>query len=84
MEKFILNNKIEALIKENKSTPRSAVVLYAKLNKDEEKCGTNCLMTQLLLQGTEKRTSEQLATELDENAILCPFSLSYISTGLSK
>ena len=69
MEKFILNNKIEALIKENKSTPRSAVILYAKLNKDEEKCGTNCLMTQLLLQGTEKRTSEQLATELDENAI---------------
>ena len=52
MEKFILNNKIEALIKENKSTPRSAVILYAKLNKDEEKCGTNCLMTQLLMQGT--------------------------------
>ncbi len=69
MKKIILNNGIEAIIKKNKNTPRTAVVIYVKLNKDEEKCGLYHLLTQLLLQGTKNRTSEELAAELDENAI---------------
>lgn len=69
MNKVILKNKIETIIKTNKNTPRTAIVLYAKLNKDEKKAGLYCLLTQLLLQGTKNRTSEELANELDENAI---------------
>ncbi len=69
MEKYILKNNIEAVIKENNNTPRSAVVLYAELNKDEEKAGINFLMTELMLQGTTSRNSEELADEIDENAI---------------
>lgn len=69
MDKVILKNNIEAIIKTNKNTPRTAIVMYAKLQKDEIKPGLYYLITQLLLQGTKNRTSEELATELDENAI---------------
>lgn len=69
MKKIILSNNIETIIKINKNTPRTAVVTYFKLNSDEKKAGLYCLLTQLLLQGTKHRTSEELANELDENAI---------------
>ena len=69
MTKYTLKNNIETIIKINKNTPRTAIVLYAKLNKDEEKAGLYLLTTQLLLQGTTNRTAEELANELDENAI---------------
>lgn len=69
MEKYTLKNGIETIIKRNNNTPRCAVVLYAKINKDEKKAGLYYLMTQLLFQGTKTRTAEQLATFLDENAI---------------
>lgn len=72
MDKVILKNNISAIIKTNKNTPRTAIVMYAKINQDENKAGLYYLMTQLLLQGTKNRTSEELANELDENAIdLC-------------
>lgn len=69
MKKVTLSNKINAIIKTNKNTPRTAIVLYSKTNKDEKKAGLYYLVTQLLLQGTKNRTSEELANELDENAI---------------
>lgn len=69
MKKITLSNKINAIIKTNKNTPRTAIVLYSKINKDEKKAGLYYLVTQLLLQGTKNRTSEELANELDENAI---------------
>ncbi|MCD7878830.1 MAG: insulinase family protein, partial [Candidatus Gastranaerophilales bacterium] len=69
MEKYTLKNGIKTTIKKNNNTPRAAVVLYAGINNDEKKSGLFYLMTQLLFQGTKNRTSEQLATELDENAI---------------
>ena len=72
MEKYTLKNGINVLVKNNKNTPRVAVVLYAKLNRDEEKAGLYYLLTQLLYQGTITKTSEELANILDENAIdLC-------------
>lgn len=73
MKKITLKNGINTIIKINKNTPRTAVVLYAKLNRDEEKAGLYYLMTQLLFQGTKNRTSEELAQELDENAIELSF-----------
>lgn len=69
MNTIILKNGIKTIIKKNKNTPRIAVVLYIKLNKDEKYAGLYYLMTQLLLQGTTNRTAEELADETDENAI---------------
>ncbi len=69
MEKYTLNNNIEVIIKENINTPRTAIVIYVKLNKQEQKAGINFLMSELLLQGTSSRNAEELANELDENAI---------------
>ncbi len=69
MERYTLKNGIKTIIKRNNNTPRIAVVLYTKLNNDEENAGLYYLLTQLLFQGTKNRTSEQLANELDENAI---------------
>ena len=69
MERCTLNNKIKAIVKRNKNTPRIAIVMYIRLNEDEKYSGLYFLLTQLLLQGTNNRNSEQLAIELDENAI---------------
>ncbi len=69
MEKYTLSNGIKTIIKRNNNTPRTAIVLCFKINKDEHKAGLYYLISQLMLQGTINRTSEQLANELDENAI---------------
>ncbi len=69
MERYTLKNGIKTIIKKNNNTPRTAIVLYTKINNDEEKAGIYYLMSQMLFQGTKNRTSEQLAMELDENAI---------------
>ena len=69
MERYTLKNGIKTIIKKNNNTPRTAVVLYVKLNKDEKKAGLYSLLAQMLFQGTKKRTAEEIANELDENAI---------------
>ena len=69
MEKYTLNNGIKTIVKINKNTPRVAVVMYAKLNKDEPKAGLYYLMAQMFYHGTKTKTAEELATLLDENAI---------------
>ena len=69
MEKYTLKNGIKTIIKRNNNTPKCAVVMYAKINKDEDKAGTYYVMTQLLFQGTKSKNAEQLASLLDENAI---------------
>ena len=69
MERYNLKNGIKTIIKRNNNTPRSTVVMYAKLNSDEKKAGLYYLMTQLLFQGTKTKSAEELASLLDENAI---------------
>ena len=69
MERYTLKNGIKSIIKRNNNTPRTALVLCAKLNKDEEKTGLYYLMVQMLFQGTKTRTSEYLVNELEENGI---------------
>ncbi len=71
MKKLILNNNIPIILKENKNTPRIAVTLYFKINKPEEIPGEYSLLNRLFMQGTKKRTAEQIAQELDENALEC-------------
>lgn len=69
MQEFNLKNNIKAVYKKNENTPRVGISLNFLINEAEKIPGTYCLMSRLLLQGTKNRSSEQLATELDENAI---------------
>jgi len=69
MREFELNNKIKAVYKQNKNTPRVGLSFNFSINEAENLPGIYCLMSRLLLQGTKSRTSEQLSKELEENAI---------------
>ncbi|MGN0014133.1 MAG: M16 family metallopeptidase [Candidatus Gastranaerophilaceae bacterium] len=69
MKKTQLNNGITIISKINKNTPRIAVTFYLCLDKPETKAGVNVLLNRLFLQGTEKRTAEEIAEETEENAI---------------
>lgn len=69
MQEFTLKNNIKAVYRQNKNTPRVGFSFNFSINNAEILAGTYCLMSRLLLQGTKNRTSEQLAQELDENAI---------------
>lgn len=69
MQKIILKNDIPAVIKTNKNTPRIALSFYLTISSPEKKAGVFTLLNRLFMQGTKNRTSEQLAQELEENAI---------------
>jgi zinc protease len=69
MQEFTLKNKIKAVYRQNKNTPRVGFSFNFSINDAEKLAGTYCLISRLLLQGTKTRSSEQLAKELDENAI---------------
>lgn len=64
-----LKNGTQVLFKKSPNTPRVALCLNFSINQEEKISGTHSLMTRLFLQGTEKRNSEILSQELDENAI---------------
>lgn len=69
MQTFELKNKTTVVYKQNKNTPRVGLSFNFSINDEEKTSGVYCLMSRLLLQGTKTRTSEELAQELDENAI---------------
>lgn len=72
MREIILNNSINACIKTNKNTPRIALSMNFSIIEPESIAGQYLLMNRLLMKGTEKYSSEELSTILDENAIeLC-------------
>jgi predicted Zn-dependent peptidase len=64
-----LDNNIEYIYKKNSNTPRMAVCLNFLINKPEVKPGVYSLMARLLLQGTKKYNSEQLANEFEKYAV---------------
>ena len=69
MQKILLDNNIPAIIKQNKNTPRIALCLSFKVSEPEKSPGVYSLLNRLFMQGTKNRTSEELAQELEENAI---------------
>ena len=69
MREFNLINGIVTNLKQNKNTPRIALSLNFSINEAEKFAGEYLLMNRLLLKGTKKYSSEELATILDENAI---------------
>ncbi|MBQ4123439.1 insulinase family protein [bacterium] len=76
MDKVILNNGIETIIKTNKNTPRTAIAFYIRFNKmNISKSGMYYLLASLMFQGTKNRTGEELAIELNENAIEIYFTV---------
>lgn len=71
MKKITLDNNIPVVLKANRNTPRYAMCFNFKIQEPEKKAGLYSLLNRLFLQGTKNRTAEQLAQELDENAIDC-------------
>ncbi|MDD3437470.1 MAG: insulinase family protein, partial [Candidatus Gastranaerophilales bacterium] len=69
MQEFELKNKIKAVYRQNKNTPRVGLSFNFSINEEEKIPGVYCLVSRLMQQGTKNRTSEELAQELDENAI---------------
>lgn len=65
-----LSNGIKVITRKNSNTPRTAINLFMSSGaKYETLSGTASLTSRLLLQGTTSRTAEELANELDSNAI---------------
>ena len=72
MREFILDNGIKCCIKKNSDTPRTAFTFNISINYEEEVAGQYSLMNRLLLKGTKRYSSEDIANIMDENAIeLC-------------
>ena len=69
MKEFKLNNGIDTYVKINKNTPRVALSMNFSINKEEAHAGQYLLMNRLLMKGTEKYSSEELSSILEENAI---------------
>lgn len=71
MDKQILRlkNNIEYIYKKNDNTPRMAFCLNFLINDAEKIPGVYSLMARLLLQGTTKYSSEELANEFEKYAI---------------
>ncbi|MBR1907554.1 insulinase family protein [bacterium] len=66
---FDLDNNLSAVYKNSPNTPRIAVTLNMAVDKPERCAGIYSLINRLLSQGTSNRSAEQIANELDENAI---------------
>lgn len=64
-----LKNNIDYIYKKNENTPRMAVCLAFSVNNPEKQAGIYSLIPRLLLQGTKKYNSEELANELEKYAI---------------
>ena len=65
-----LSNGIKIITRKNSRTPRTAINMFLDLGvKCEDKAGTASLTGRLLLQGTTTRNAEDIANELDNNAV---------------
>lgn len=69
MREIKLINGITACIKRNEDTPRTALSMNFSINEPEKYAGQYLLMNRLLMKGTQKYSSEELSSVLDENAI---------------
>ena len=68
IQKFTLSNGLTLLVKEDHRLPfveMRAAFKGGVLSENETTSGLTQLMTKMLLQGTKKRTAEQIATEIE-------------------
>lgn len=66
---FLKINNTDVIVENIKDTPRCAVYLYLTTDKKMPFAGANVLLGNLLLQGTDKKTAEDIATELENLGI---------------
>ena len=66
---FIQKNNINIALEDIKDTPRSAFYLYFSTEKELPYDGADIILGNLLLQGTNEKTAEQIATELENLGI---------------
>lgn len=66
---FIKQNNINIVIENIEDTPRSAIYLYLATDKDIPFDGADIMLGNLLLQGTDTKTAEEIATELENLGI---------------
>ena len=66
---FKLNNGTECVYRQNENTPRMALCMSFSVNQAEKVAGIYSLLARLLIQGTTKYNSEQLANEFEKYAI---------------
>ncbi len=69
MQNIKLSNGINVKLINSPETPRIALTLFIPFSELENRAGLLTVLNRLLLQGTKTRTAEELANELDENAI---------------
>ena len=66
---LINKNGIDILVKNNKKTPRIALVCCFSINKAEKIAGINSLFTKLLMQGTKTYSNIELLQLIEEKGI---------------
>ena len=66
--KFIEFNNTDIVYENVENTPRTAVYLYLSSEKPIKE-GVHTMLGNLLLQGTSKKTAEEIATELENHGI---------------
>ena len=69
MKKILLNNNINLICKTTKNTPRVALTCYVNINETEKIPGLYSVLNKLFVQGTKKRSAEQIAYEMEINAL---------------
>ena len=69
MEKTVLNNGITLIYDKAKNTPRVALTCFVNIDKEEKIAGTYSTLNRLFMQGTKKRTAEQIAHEIECNGL---------------
>lgn len=70
IETLKLSNGLKVILKNNPNTPRLSLNIFINSGiQYESKAGVASLAGRMLLQGTKTRTAEQIAQEIDNNAL---------------
>jgi len=69
MEKLLLKNDIKLICKTAKNTPRVALTCFVDIKETEKIPGIYVMLNRLFTQGTKTRSAEQIAYEVEKNAL---------------
>lgn len=69
MEKLLLKNNITLICKTAKNTPRIALTCFVNIKEAEKIPGIYVMLNRLFTQGTKTRSAEQIAYEIERNAL---------------
>lgn len=69
MKKLILNDNLTVICKNASNTARVALTCFVNIDRAEKTPGVYSMLNRLFLQGTKTRSAEQLAEEIEQNAL---------------